>query len=311
LSHDEVARGVNRRRLLALLGGASAHPLAGCLDDVEVPGTPTTEPPPETTPPATGTRTPTGATPTPTPTPTDASNEPDGPVELRFGRPYEPDGGGLVRPSNPRVRRSALLARGGHAELSTPEGQYLVVGLTVEPPSDGWFEPPPRRSLAVAGTGTGGGAFLVRDGPGTLVTPAYEAYEARLALPAPVREYDDPALAWPRDGGSVRWRLPDAVAGRLAAAPAFEVTSVEATRGGSEVTLRLSVRNDGERDGEFLARVRLGGGSSDVWSTLRATVPADRSRTLEATPRSVTDAPVGARLDLSYSGGNATVTVAE
>jgi hypothetical protein len=212
--------------------------------------------------------------------------------------------------ASPRVRRSVLLARGSYAELSTPEGQYLVVDLTVEPPSDGWFEPAPRRSLALPGTGAAGGSFVVGEGPEAFVTPAYEASRAGLALPAPVREYDDPAVVWPREP-AVRWRLPDAVVGRLAAAPAFEVTALAARRREGETRLELGVRNDGGRDGEFLARVRVGGGSSDVRSTHRIGVPAGAERTLAAAPRSVADAAVGATLDVSHTGGEATVTVTE
>lgn len=212
------------------------------------------------------------------------------------GAPVEPAppavGGG--RPRGLRV----AVDRRGTAPRRRPGGR---------PPADGWVDPPPRRSPGLAGTEAAGGSFLAREAAG-FVTPAYEAYTAPIALPAPVRTYDDPALAWPRDP-TVRWRLPRAVGDRLATAPAFAVTASSATRRGGAVVVRLAVRNDGSRDGEFLARVRRGGGSSDLWSTLRFGVPAGADRVLEATPRSVADAAVGATLDVRDTGGEATPTV--
>lgn len=66
-------------------------------------------------------------------------------------------------------------------------------------------------------------------------------------------------VVWrPDDGPAVRWRLPDDLVGALGGGPAFAVESFDAPRTAvpdDEFETTLAVRNEGERNGRFLAEV--------------------------------------------------------
>ncbi|MFB6281387.1 MAG: hypothetical protein ABEH40_05165 [Haloferacaceae archaeon] len=125
--------------------------------------------------------------------------------------------------------------------------------------------------------------------------------------PAPARA----GVVWaPAEGPTVRWALPDGLVRDLGVAPAFAVESFdvpETAAPDDEFEAAVTVRNDGDRDGRFLAEVGNGLVSDQPETTLD--VPAGGT----ATARPTVDARFGDRDELPvvlrWEGGTERRTV--
>jgi hypothetical protein len=257
---------VARRRVLSLAGAALAT-TTGCNgfvgDDGQPsrgggPFCPAPERPPEATLPAPGE----GRT-----------------VDLDDARSATVSFVGLFESVRTRAVRSSV-----HVDVAVPPGEQFVVA-TVEVRDDGERTTPTTGdeplTVSVDGERNPAGRPVLVDAYG------WEPDGTTLGFPVPVASADAAALTWTGDGGPARWDLPPAIRSALGRAPAFVVERFETPASvprGDAVPVRLAVRNEGDRDGRFLAEfgVKL---VSDV-GEISFSVPAGETveRCFEVTP---------------------------
>lgn len=270
-----------RRRVLASLGAGAAS-LAGCLDDG--PGTPTgrsttaaethsQSPPPES---ATATSPPQGSTPTDTPRP---------PVELTAGEAHITEFGWSVTVHSPSVARMVRDFQVGYSPVRyDPENQFLqfVASTAVESyaaaavgakklgkytptqtphspdPEDGPTDPRHLNlQLLVDGERmVGTDPFWIDSEDSSRNAQHYAAEVPVAAEPSSV------TVVWNRtDYPDVHWSIPASVVDRLSIAPSFSVEAFAVpdtvAADAERVEGTVTVRNDGDVDGRFLAGLRV------------------------------------------------------
>lgn len=270
---------MHRRQFLAALPATLG--LAGCLDSSETESDRTAT---ATEPTATRTRTRTQttdstATPTGTPSPPPQT---DGQVFTAIRYIRGPDAITIDGPS-----------RAQFALIQTP------FGIDDPPPSafelqtaDGSFSPASERP----------GISLELPGVWELYTD--ESRSGSLLFDLPVIETETPELVL--DGTS--YRLSAALTADLQATPEFTVTDVS---GPSEVhpdgivEIRVTVRNDGDRDGIFLGGIQQSG----LPHTFETAVPVGERRTATARVEVYRDADSTVVLEVSWLGGTTVVEV--
>lgn len=223
-----MAIALGRRRLLAL-GTALPLGVGGCLG---APG---------------GDGRPDGAT-TDDPTPPS-----DGPVRRAPGERHATADGWSLTVSVVGVRHGVVRFGTVHSDPLWESGaQFVVADAVVD--GDGAPAPADLRLFARTDTLDRSDRHYVHAGR------TAGAGRQRFGFPVPT----DPAPAraavvWrPDEGPAVRWDLDDASVRALGAAPAFDVESFDAPRTAApdgEFETTLTVRNDGDRDGRFLAEV--------------------------------------------------------
>lgn len=209
------------------------------------------------------------------------------PPTLRMGETYETDNGRSIRVENPAVHPSVVtveyVASTHLYERVTDAGAGQFVSFTVA--VAGWDLPAPKRKdvadpidvpLAVVIDGA-------RHGNPIPVGRDDHPDVDRVAIRVPVKKTTDAAVIWARDGGPTpRWRLPEAIQGRLTAAPDFEVRSFsvpDEVQSGETFDATVDVENVGDREGRFLASLGAKQGSLGL-SELFRMIPEDSSTTV-------------------------------
>lgn len=150
-----------------------------------------------------------------------------------------------VTVANPRVR-TAVVSRGAHIRVVADAGQYVVVEVT----TDGDGVNPRNLGLQSAVDGS-----VVENGDPLSTTAGPNSY----AFPFPAEQTESAAIRTTADGSQVAWTLPATIRETLAVEPLFAVTSIAVSRRDGERVLELTVSNDGDRDGRFVAQVSLEG----------------------------------------------------
>jgi hypothetical protein len=177
-----------------------------------------------------------------------------------------------VTVSNPRVRYAIPVAGAHVLPLTTDVGQWVVVDVTI----DG--EPAKRLDERFG--------YAVDDSAGRESEPRSTTEHGAFGVPFPVGDHDTAAVRWrPGAETAVDWTLPEAVLESLAATPAFRVTSFGSEVRDGERVVKLTVKNDGGRDGQFLGRVSFEGFSGG--DMVSFSVPAGESNRYSGRPGKV------------------------
>ena len=239
---------MKRRHYLALVG-AGVGSLAGCVG--RPPG-------------GVGTGTPTGtSTPAETAAPEPTATSSPGGTRVPVGESIEV-GGVPMTVSNPRVRKG-VLAMGVHdPAVRTADGQFVVVDVTV----DG--REPDRLEGGTLRSAVDGDLLPEGDAVSTLTEGVY-------AVPFPAERHGTAAVAWETDYRTVHWTLPEGVRETLSRVPKFHVEEMDIPRRDGQLVLELTVANEGEREGVFLAEVSQRAFSGN--DIVSFPVPAGESRT--------------------------------
>lgn len=234
-----------RRAFLATVSAATVS-LAGCSEAAGTGSTPTsTDGGTGSTPTSTG-----GGTATRTPT---AES-----VRRSVGETIAVDGTDLAV-ENPRVRKMIVSRGPAHDWLRHGDGQFLLVELTglEEPDGASRRDPDAFAPLAVAVDGT------IRR-PETVyrladVPPHQSGADgtAAAAIPVPATDADSAAVVWRGGDRDAYWEVPAATRERLASQPAFAVRSHAVTATDEGVELDVTVANEGDRSGLWLAQVSI------------------------------------------------------
>lgn len=253
---------MRRREALALLGAGAAS-LAGCTDGLPAGASPTpTESP--------------AATPTESPTPAGTRRVPmGGSVTV---------GDATVTVANPRVRKTVVQDNGIWQTLLVDPGQFVVVDVTTEGALPERFVDAPFRSVAGGDPLPDGEAVLTVEGePGAAPRSPRKWDGRRVAFPFPADRPASAGVRWRAGDTDVVWDLPASVRETLAAEPVFRVENVGAVRRDGRVDLDLTVANEGDRDGRFMAWVSFQA-ISDASSVVEFGVPAGGSREYSDSP---------------------------
>ena len=238
---------MKRRRYLALIG-AGVGSFGGCVG--RPPGGSGTGAP-------TGTNTPSESPvsePTTTPTP-------DG-TRVPVGESVE--AGGLpMTVSNPRVRKG-VFAMGVHGPaVRAADGQFVVVDVTVDGEAPDLLQcGTPRSSVE---------SELVPEGQAVSTTTG-----GVYAVPFPAERQEAAAVAWETDSRTVRWTFPGGIRDTLPRVPRFHVEEMDIVRRDGQLVLELTVANEGEREGVFIAEVSQRAFSGN--DVVSFSVPAGESR---------------------------------
>ncbi|MFB6101244.1 MAG: hypothetical protein ABEJ73_01610 [Haloplanus sp.] len=171
---------------------------------------------------------------------------------------------------NPRVKKAVVSSGMAHTRVVAHDGQFVVVDVLIdgEPPDevadlDLWS--------AVDGDPLSGSDPLpVADG------------EAAYAFHFPAKRHDTAAVLHTTDESRAYWNLPPAIRQQLALEAAFAIPNLQVSNRDGQLTLDMTVANEGERDGTFKARVSLEGFSGG--SVVEFPVPAGESRTYTGRP---------------------------
>ncbi|MEF8840279.1 MAG: hypothetical protein V5A62_01450 [Haloarculaceae archaeon] len=214
---------MNRRHYLALVG-AGVGSVAGCVGRPPGGGT------------ATGTSTPFESA-----TPTEAGTSTSEGTRVPVGESIEV-GGVPMTVSNPRVRKG-VLAMGVHdPAVRAAEGQFVVVDVTVE------GREPDRLEGGTLRSSVDGDLLPEGDAVSTLTEGVY-------AVPFSAERHETATVAWQTDYRTVHWTLPEEIRETLPLEPAFHVEGMDIPRRDGQLVLELTVANEGEREGVFLAEV--------------------------------------------------------
>lgn len=228
---------MNRRRYLAVLGGATAG-FAGCVDSDDAATTvePETGADAPTTTPA-GTRTP-------------ARSES---TTLESNEPYRTPDGWTLRVAVYRVRRGVIEWGTVHTDAVVPEDrQFLQVGVR----TDGEGAPDPSELCFVA--------EVDGERPYEGCTSRIEAVPDRLGqlhgVPVPLpSEAQSAAVVWRSgDGHEARWLVDGTTVAELARPPEFVVEDLSVPKrvaDGEEFEVEITLRNDGEREDWFVGQL--------------------------------------------------------
>lgn len=233
-----------RRAVLAALGTPAIS--AGCLSSAPSDeSTETSEPSPATT------------------SPPDASRH------VRMGQTVT-SAATHMTVANPRVRKAVVSPGMAHTRVVADGGQFVVVDVTIngEAPDrpvdlDLW--------AAIDETSLSGGDPF----------PTAEAPE-QYAFAFPATQHDTAAIKWATEQSDVYWDVPTPIVETLTQEPKFDVTEFQTLRRNGHRVLDLSVANNGERDGQFRARVSFEGFSGG--SILEFPVPAGEIRSYTGRP---------------------------
>jgi hypothetical protein len=173
---------------------------------------------------------------------------------------------------NPRVRKAVTSRGPSHTHLVANAGQYVVVDLTINGSTP---EEPLERKLWSAVDGS------ARAESDPISTTAEQGY----AFPFPAKHHDTAAIRWETDEKDVDWELSAETRETLAVEPRFTVTDLQVPRRDDQLSLEMTVANDGERDGTFMARVSLDGFSGG--SIIEFPVSAGESETYTGRPEDI------------------------
>jgi hypothetical protein len=181
-------------------------------------------------------------------------------------------GGTSVTVEAPRVRKSVVSPGMAHTRVVATDGQYVVVDLTVDGQA-------PDRPLDRDFRSTVDGAPLQGSDP--LPTTDERGY----AFSYPAVRHDRAGIRWATEESDVHWDLPASVLDRLAVEPRFVVERVRLSQSDGSRELELTVANEGDRRGQFRARVSFEGYSGG--SIVEFPVPAGESVTYAGRPGDV------------------------
>lgn len=233
---------MQRRRYLALVGAstsAGVGALAGCIG--HSPGDGETVTPTET------------ATRTPSPAPR----------RVPMGRSLTV-GDTRLTVGNPRVRKGVFGIGMHDPRVEATAGQFVVADVTVDGRS------PDRLDEVTVASVAGGSVLPGGEGVATI-------HDGVFAFPFPAEHHDSAAIGWQTEKRTVYWTLPGTVRDALAAEPTFRIDGFALPRRDGELLLELTVANDGDRDGRFIAEVSILNFSRN--GTIEFPVPAGGSRT--------------------------------
>lgn len=231
---------MNRRQVLGL-AAAGLPAIAGCLG-----GSPDASTPDDTTEP-----TDTGRT-SQSPTTTER------PPRVEMGETATV-GGREVTLSDPLLRKGVYTEGVHDPQLVVWRGQFVVVtmrGTTL-------------RSLDALRVAVPGDDEASQSPTPTLA-------EGEYAVPIPTGEHETVELVVENAGESTRWRLPPSVADQVGSMPQFGVESAGFVRDDGDLLLELTIRNDGDRDGQFVATASSSGFTGN--RTFDFHVPAGESQ---------------------------------
>jgi len=173
--------------------------------------------------------------------------------------------------TNPRVRKAVVTSGMAHTRVVAQDGQFVVVDVLIDGNS-----PEETADLDLRSSVDG----ERRSGSDPLASLEGEASSFAFGFPA--GRHAAAAILHTADGSCIYWTLPTAIRERLALEPEFAIPSLEVPNNDGELTLDMSVANEGERDGIFRARVSLTGYSGG--SVVEFPVPAGESRTYTGRP---------------------------
>jgi hypothetical protein len=202
-----------------------------------------------------------------------------------------------VSVGNPTVRAAVAAPGPAHLNLVAAEGQYVVADVTVD---GGPADPPLDITLRSA----------VDDRTLPEGDPFPAEGSGRFAFPFPAEAHDAAAVAWTTDERDVYWTLPDATLDALATKPQFSLTDLRVPRRDGQRVLEMTVRNDGERDAHFTARVSLAAFSGGAF--VDVPVPAGDSRTYTGRPGDILlylENQGGGTLTVQYPAADGLTTV--
>lgn len=233
---------MNRRQFLALCGGGSGV-IAGCLGHGSVPASETT---------------------LVTDSPTTPCSDPAVPPKPTLA---DPGAGETVQLGGDRAVTVAFVdlyrsvrthgvSSTTHLDVATPaDAQFVVAEITVT--VDGKPVDPSGEDLPVAIEVDG--VRNPADRPVVINELGWTAAGTLVGFPVPDEPADNAAVVWTSDGGgndTTRWMVPAGIEDSLGTAPRFSVESVVTPswtdRSGS-FPVQVTVSNDGDRDGRFLA----------------------------------------------------------
>lgn len=281
---------MDRRRYFALVGVGVAT-IAGCGKNTRSGPTGTTSE---------------VASPSETP-PSSASvtTTPEGTRLVPMGQSTSNDGTRMTV-TNPRIRK-AIATHGVHTRLVTYEmatddsgpgdGQFLVVDILIdgEPAEDlDSLELRPnieRERISL-------------DGPISVA-----GGEGIYAFPLPAEAPDQATLQWRTQEETTSWILPESVRWSLGREPSFRIDDIAVIRKDGDLVLELTVTNEGDRDGTFIARVSQEGFSGGDIVTFR--VPREETTTHTDHPAVITymENAGGGTLTIQYPGNSGLRTI--
>ncbi|MFB6304887.1 MAG: hypothetical protein ABEH47_06960 [Haloferacaceae archaeon] len=220
---------LTRRRLLALAG--AALPVGGCLGSSSDPATGTDR----------------------SATTGGSTADADGPLTRRAGESHATAEGWSLTVGNVAVRHGIVQFGTVHPDPRWESGsQFVVADATVE--GDGAPDPADLRLYVRTDALDRSDRYFVR------AETNEDGRRQRFGFPVPTDPA--PARAWvvwrPEEGPAVRWSLDEGSVRALGSAPEFVVESFETPSTAvpdDEFEATLGVRNEGERDGTFLAEV--------------------------------------------------------
>lgn len=173
---------------------------------------------------------------------------------------------------NPRVRKAVTSRGPAHTHLVADAGQYVVVDLTINGST-------PESDLDLEFRSAVDGSARAESNP--ISTTVEKGY----AFPFPAKQHDTAAIRWATDEKDVDWELSAETRETLALKPRFTVTDLQVARRDDQLSLEMTVANDGERDGTFKARVSLAGYSGGT--IVEFPVSAGESQTYTGRPEDI------------------------
>ncbi|MFB6160799.1 MAG: hypothetical protein ABEJ61_06440 [Haloferacaceae archaeon] len=149
-----------------------------------------------------------------------------------------------VTVGSPRVRKAVTTLGVHEPRVLAEAGQFVVADVRVDGST-------PDRLDDVALRSSVGGTPLPDGDP----LPALD--EGGFAFPFPAERHETAAVRWATDERAVSWGLPATTRDALAREPRFSVEELAVPSRDGRLVLELTVANDGERDGRFLAEVSM------------------------------------------------------
>ncbi|WP_256300772.1 hypothetical protein [Haloarchaeobius salinus] len=138
--------------------------------------------------------------------------------------------------SEPRLRKGVYTTGVHDPRLVAWRGQYIVVTVTG---SD-------LASIDDLRTEVPGGSDVS-------VSPTPTLTDREYAVPLPPGNHERAELVVEENGETARWSLPAAVQENVGNMPRFGIESSEFVRRDGDLELEMTVRNEGDRDGQFVA----------------------------------------------------------
>ncbi len=211
-----------------------------------------------------------------------------------------------VTVGNLRVR-NVIATRGVHTRLVTPEliteggdsapGQFLVVDIRIDGEPAAELD---RLRLFP----TMEGQRVPESSPVSVADAA-----GRYGFPVPTRVPEAASIRWDTGDGSFAWSLSADIRRSLGSEPSFRIEDVSVPREEGDLVLKLTVRNDGDRAGRFIARVSQADFSGGDIVTFTVSAGEARSETVSPGVLLYVENAGGGTLTIRYAGRSGLETI--